>query len=83
MAIQKTIEHNGVVIPYAYIKILNYGGDKTSVGITVGICGSSENVPFATEQYAFEPNLNGQLNFIAQGYEFLKTLPEFADAEDC
>ena len=34
------------------------------------------------EQFNFVPNLEGQ-NFIAQAYEHLKTLPEFAGAEDC
>jgi hypothetical protein len=32
--------------------------------------------------YSFAPDLNGK-NFIAQAYEHLKTLPEFAGATDC
>jgi len=32
----------------------------------------------------FTPSVSdGSTNFIQQGYEYLKTLPEFADAVDC
>ena len=35
-----------------------------------------------SQQFTFTPNLNGS-NFIAQAYDHLKTLPEFAGAIDC
>ena len=35
-----------------------------------------------TKVFNFIPVLDGQ-NFIAQSYEYLKALPEFADAVDC
>jgi len=36
----------------------------------------------ANKRYSFEPSLSGK-NFIAQAYDYLKTLPEFAGATDC
>jgi hypothetical protein len=36
----------------------------------------------ANKRYSFAPKLDGR-NFIAQAYEHLKTLPEFAGATDC
>jgi hypothetical protein len=33
-------------------------------------------------EYRFNPTLDGK-NFIAQAYEYLKTLPEFSGAIDC
>lgn len=36
------------------------------------------------EKYKFKPEVSdGSKNFIAQAYEHLKTLPEFAGATDC
>jgi hypothetical protein len=37
---------------------------------------------FADKEYASEYDLTGD-NPIRQAYKYLKTLPEFADAEDC
>ena len=37
---------------------------------------------FETKRYGFFHDLNGK-NFIAQAYNYLKTLPEFAGATDC
>lgn len=36
----------------------------------------------ANKRYSFKPDLDGK-NFIAQSYEHLKSLPEFAGAQDC
>jgi hypothetical protein len=36
----------------------------------------------SNKRYSFAPKLDGR-NFIAQAYEYLKTLPEFAGATDC
>lgn len=42
----------------------------------------SDTVRFYAETFVFVPDLNGK-NFIAQGYEYLKTLPQFENAQDC
>jgi hypothetical protein len=39
-------------------------------------------VQVSNKRYSFVPNLEGK-NFIAQAYDHLKTLPEFAGAQDC
>lgn len=65
-----------------YIKVERIYGDKHSVVVQYSV---SQNVgdPVRVEQSAqFTPDLEGP-NFIRQAYEHLKTLPEFADAEDC
>ena len=45
---------------------------------------SSKEQVIEYKQYTFIPSVaDGSANFIQQGYEYLKTLPEFADAVDC
>jgi hypothetical protein len=34
-------------------------------------------------EYRFQPDLESGDNYIKQAYEYLKTLPEFINAEDC
>jgi hypothetical protein len=41
-----------------------------------------KQIKIASEQYSFVPEMKNS-NFIAQAYEHLKTLPEFAGATDC
>lgn len=63
----------------AYIKIENVNGSKELVTATV-TTRIGENTK--TKFYNFAPDMNGS-NYIKQAYEYLKTLPEFADASDC
>lgn len=71
-------------IDNAYVKIINTSGDKSNVSINVGIyTGEDNDILVKTEQYFFKPDLDSNSpNFIKQGYEYLKTLPKFADAVD-
>lgn len=65
----------------AYVKVTNINGNKTE--ITANVSFKSDNQEF-TKQYQIPVVVeNGAPNFIAQVYEHLKTLPEFAGAEDC
>lgn len=65
----------------SYVSVLSISGNKTRV---------TANVSFKGEKHQFEKlyvvpvsvALNSK-NFIAQTYEYLKTLPEFDGAEDC
>lgn len=70
-----------------YYKILNtnvYTIDSdTLCDITVGIFeNSNSDVLNNIAHYTFNIDKQGD-NFIKQGYEYLKTLEEFKDAEDC
>lgn len=65
----------------AYIKIANVDGDKDAMGMNVSI---SDGERTLSKHYSFTPSVaDGSENFIRQGYEYLKTLPEFAGAVDC
>ena len=65
----------------AYCKITTVNGNKEGGRIAVECSADNYNVvkqydvPFSVE--------DGAPNFIKQGYEHLKTLPEYKDAVDC
>ena len=70
-----------IIIKDAYGKITCVSGDKTGIEITLTLSGKEEQV---IRRYAFVPSVaDNSENFIKQGYEYLKTLPEFANAVDC
>jgi hypothetical protein len=68
--------------PPLYIKVETVSGDKSNIKALATFSDESTNARVMHKEYVFAPNLNGG-NFIAQAYEHLKTLPEFAGATDC
>ena len=65
----------------AYIKVINFSGDKKQLVATVGFKGETQEF---FKQYQIPLSVDaGSTNFIAQIYEHLKTLPEFIGAENC
>jgi hypothetical protein len=90
MALKKDIQFtpNGfdsaAFLKNAYIKIDTISGNKNTLEINVIIYSekNDEKLPVQATKYAFAPSLNDK-NFIAQAYEYLKTLPEFANTVDC
>ena len=65
----------------AYIKVNAVNGTKTKATAIVSFEGDPEKF---TKQYEVPMSVEaGSANFIAQVYEHLKTLEEFAGAEDC
>lgn len=80
-------ENSGVIlaedftIHNAYIKVKTVRGDKTSIRALVAVCDSQGGVEVLTKQYSFIPDMSGD-NFIRQAYLHLKTLDEFAGAQD-
>ena len=64
----------------AYWKIEQVSGNKNSM--SVEICATVNGEQVERFVSVFTPNLDGK-NFIAQAYEHLKTLPDFANAIDC
>lgn len=62
-----------------HIKVISVDGGKN--GLTAKVTITADGFS-GYQQYSFVPKLEGQ-NFIAQAYEHLKTLPEFAGAIDC
>lgn len=89
MALQKTITlNNGLVAENAYIRIDTVSGYKG--GIEVSVNSYISKTAFASGQGYLEQKIHGFIpnvaddapNFIKQGYEYLKTLPEFEGAVD-
>ncbi len=65
----------------AYVKVISVSGNKSQVTANVHFAG---DVAQFTKQYQVPMSVEaGAPNFIEQVYKHLKTLPEFAGAEDC
>jgi hypothetical protein len=65
----------------AYVKVINISGDKTQMIANVHFKGDAQQF---NKQYQVPVSVEiGSANFIAQIYAHLKTLEEFAGAEDC
>ena len=71
-----------VLLKDAYIKVDEIKGGKLGLIITVRSYKNDRSIVLQRQEFAFVPNIDGS-NFIAQAYEHLKTLPEFAGATDC
>jgi len=82
MALKKTYQRDGVTITDAYIKVGNINGTKNWFSFTVEIKGNAEAPAVMEETHSFAPSMDGG-NFVKQAYDYLKTLPEYAGAEDC
>ena len=87
MALKKqiTLKSNfgdDVTFNEAYIKVETLIGNKTQIRIDVSVHKKQGEQIVDRKNYFFAPNLDGN-NFIAQAYEHIKTLPEFAGYMDC
>lgn len=86
MALQKNITAAAfgqeIQIADCYIRVSRLDGEKTSLNFSVDYLNGAAFVK--REVFQFCPSVdNDAPNFIKQAYEYLKTLPEFADAVDC
>ena len=65
----------------AYVKVMSISGNKNQINAYVLFVGEAARF---SKQYQMPVSVEtGSSNFIAQVYEHLKTLEEFANAEDC
>lgn len=72
-----------VPIDSAYVKIISITGGKENLELLVGIYTSDKSNLIKTMKYIMIPSTeNNSDNFIKQGYEYLKTLPEYEGAID-
>jgi hypothetical protein len=92
MALEKNIQFVPVgfdtpaVLKNAYIRVDAISGNKTALCATIGVYNNKENkmVLAQSKVYQFTSSVDDKSkNFVAQAYDYLKTLPEFADAIDC
>lgn len=66
----------------AYIRVTHVAGSKSEVTANAAFHkDGAEGEMFQSCAYTFKPSMDGG-NFIDQAYEHLKSLPEFAGAED-
>ena len=64
---------------YVKVDVIRSTKDKGSAMVTF----KSDKLDFS-KNYAFDVSVaDGAPNFIKQAYEYLKTLPEFVNAENC
>jgi hypothetical protein len=66
----------------AILRVVSISGNKTNIDFDLGICRSQDLLQIDCMKFSFVPVINGE-NFIAQAYEYLKSMPEFAGAKDC
>lgn len=80
---ERTIEKQQT-IEDAYIKVSSVNGNKTTLDFEVEVYNSEQSELIYISGYKFNPDTtDNSPNFIQQSYEYLKTLPEYADAIDC
>jgi hypothetical protein len=87
MALRKQTTANvrlvGQVQINAYVRIAHIAGTKNEITANaVFRKDDAEGEEFQAGAYTFKPSMDDG-NFIKQAYDHLKTLPEFAGAEDC
>jgi len=86
MALQKSYYKPNleVKIPDCYWKITKLRGDKNRIEFYLGVFRDKEKadagIIINEFLYEFVPDLESSDNFIAQAYNYLKTLPNFENA---
>ena len=81
MALSKTIEVKGLTVQNAYHRVQQVAVTKDALVFSVEVSANASSAPISMQAFFCAYDLNGH-NAIKQAYEHLKTLPEFADAED-
>jgi hypothetical protein len=71
-----------VTTPALYIKVESVTGSKNKAQAIVTFTDQAKGKQLLEKSFAFTPAMDAG-NFIAQAYDHLKTLPEFAGATDC
>ncbi len=83
MALEKTIQTQyGLTANAAYVRVENVNVQKTGIKYSVFIYADKTKPCFDSKVFECAYSIQGA-NPIAQAYEHLKTLPEFAGAIDC
>ena len=72
-----------IILEDAYIRVKELRGNKNLLTINVSIHKTHNEPAVISEMYQFEPDLESEMNFIGQAYQYLKTLDQFNDAVDC
>lgn len=82
MALKQTVRYKEIEIKDAYLKVSGFNGDKSTLQAVVTVQAALGKPVIDSSQISIPYVLDGK-NPIAQAYEYLKTLPDFAGATDC
>ena len=74
------LEKHQILFENVYVKVETVFSNKIEATATVSY--AYQNSKLSNRSFIFPLNLEGH-NPIKQAYEYLKTLPEFANATDC
>ena len=81
MALSKTITFKGITVTDAYLKVWQISGDKSQIKFGLGYFSTANSEMFDSKTFEMAYDIDGE-NSIRQAYEYLKSLPDFADAGD-
>ena len=82
MAIKiKNIDYLGINIPEVYAKVEDISLNKNTISFSLAQYAEGSASSFSKISYVCDYKINGE-NPFKQAYEYLKTLPEYVDAED-
>lgn len=83
MALKHTVNFKGIQVQDAYLRVFQFEGNKEKMHIGLEFCKDASSERFDSLTVRDIPfSIDGK-NPIAQAYEHVKTLPEFAGAQDC
>lgn len=67
-----------------YCKVTRVVGDKDQIHAKMDVMNPERTRVYREETFAFTPSVEaGSKNFIAQAYDYVKSLPEYAGSTDC
>jgi hypothetical protein len=85
MALKKNVSveiaSKNVVFENAYIRVSHVSASKAQANAEVEVQDKKNGGVIKRDMVSFTPTMDS--NFIAQAYLHMKTLAEYADAEDC
>lgn len=68
-------------VTYQYATITAFRGNSELIAIDVFIGNKTSGNDGIFITYEFPPDLAAEINFIEQGYNYLRALPDFSDSE--
>lgn len=72
----------GIMVESAYARVEHISSNKNTLGMQVNFYTSIENEAFETLNYQTDLKIDDS-NYFKQAYEYLKTIDEFKESEDC
>ena len=82
MALKQTFNFAGLTINDGYLRVTEVAGNKNRVAFSLSYQIAQGEDSVKTQDFDFVPEMSGD-NFIRQAYQYLKTLPDFKNAQDC